>query len=402
MPAAPLVSAQPGPGGAVAVSRVVEAALPWRGRADVRARGALHTSRRAPRAAARRTLAAWLHPLATQSEGREESAPRPPEDKDTDDEVHQTTERLSSLLAAYARREPDRSAQLLRGLLALRAGESPAEEIDQDLSEILDELAQQRALTGAVSGDAGTELSIKTLGKVEITFRGRSLPAKEWESSKARWLFVYLVSRGGQMVPQERLAQLFWPGGSSKKSHRALVSAVHRARKALGEAEVIARSDGSYGLNPEISYRLDVEELFRQRREFLRHLHAGHQSQALECAHRMEELFAGEFMPRCYEDWALETRYEVNRRMVEARERVAQLLLPDDPPAAERWARKALELEDTSEVALAVLIRSLAAQKRRKDALEAYQAACEHLLEELGLKPGDEIEEAYQAVASEP
>lgn len=331
-------------------------------------------------------LAAWLHPMAGDGgPGLEE------EPTDGADE-------LAATLAAFGRNDlASEPAQILRGALELREGRTPggelAPEILEQLQKIVDEAGQRLA-----PAEADEDLVIRTFGECHIQYRGRIIESQDWESAKARWLFLYLVTRGGQAVSQERLAQLFWPE-NLKNTHRALVSTVHRARKALGDPELIIRKDGSYALNREVTYALDFDRFQEVRNSSLKHTHANNEEAAMACYGEMEELYKGEFLPRCFEDWAVETRKDIQRKLVESREKAAQICLNQDPTQAECWARKALALEDTSEVAHAALIHALALQKRRKEAKEAYDFAAQRLKEEYGLKPGPDIEKAYAAVS---
>jgi two-component SAPR family response regulator len=328
-------------------------------------------------------LASWLHPL---SPGRSQ----PP------DEEGDLLEDLAALLAELpAAGTSSPPAQLLQGALARQRGEREPDGLDPEVCRVL---AAEASLPSAPRSQAkpSERLVVRTLGSCEIVLDGRVIPDDAWESAKARWLFVYLVTRKGQSLPQERLAELFWPGaGSAQKAHRGLVSAVHRARKALGEPELVASYDRSYGFARNCSYWLDAERLLQLHSQGLELAHQGAAEKALGRFSEMNELYAGDFLPTCHEPWAVSRRAELRQRMVEALEKGASLLLESDPGKAEDWSARAISLDPTSEPAYALLIRACLRQNRRGEALKTYQRCAQALKEELGLKPGAAVEAAY-------
>lgn len=229
-----------------------------------------------------------------------------------------------------------------------------------------------------VQEPAHTEkLAVQTLGKLEVFVEGRKLEPKDWESSRARWLFVYLLCQRGRRVPQERLQELLWPDADPEKSRRALVSTVHRVRKALGSQTAILWNDRCYEWNKEHQCWWDLEELEKA------------------APREAVALYRGEFLPECPDEWADPIRERARQRAQQAHETLVASL-EDDPPACEQAARAALDHESTCEAAWAALIRALGRQGRRDEAVRAYQA-CERTLEqELDLRPGAEVLKAFR------
>jgi two-component SAPR family response regulator len=330
-------------------------------------------------------LACWLHPLASGGT----SGP-------AGEEAGDSLEELAALLGELpAGGLSSPAAQLLQGALSLQRGEAPPQDLD---TEVAHALAADATLPRppTLPGQPSERLILRTLGGCEIALDGRAIPDEAWESAKARWLFVYLVTRKGQSLPQERLAELFWPGASTaQKAHRGLVSAVHRARKALGQPDLLASYDRSYGFARGCSYWLDAERLAGLYTQGAELLHQGAGEKALAKFTEMAELYSGDFLPTCHEPWAVSKRAELKQRMVEGLERGAGILLDSDPAKAEKWAGRAISLDATSEPAYALLIRAQSAQGRRAEALKTYQRCAQALAEALGLKPGSAVEAAH-------
>jgi len=221
------------------------------------------------------------------------------------------------------------------------------------------------------------KLAVQTLGKLEVFVEGRKLEPKDWESSRARWLFVYLLCQRGRRVPQERLQELFWPDSDPEKSRRALVSTVHRVRKALGSQTAVLWNDRCYEWNREHECWWDLEELEKA------------------SPREAVALYRGEFLPECPDEWADPIRERARQRAQQAHESLLESL-KNDPPACEEAARAALEHESTCEAAWAALIRALAQQNKRDEAVRAYQACERTLQQELDLRPGPEVLKAYR------
>lgn len=330
-------------------------------------------------------LGAWFHPLAT----FEQENAGPNEVEEAAGAASAPTDELGRLLRELALpRERTPVAKLLDKALTLSRAATPT--------------AKASSKTAANSVDQSApatqaRLVVKTFGGFSLRLDGEKVTAKAWQSAKARWLFLYLLTRGGQTVPEGRLAELFWPDSPSEKAHRALVSSVHRARKALNDSELIVRYDCSYGLARDVEYSLDSEDFVETYVRGTRWHHNGETGKALECFQAMTELYQGDFVIDCPLKWCKVLRDDYRLKMVDALERGAAIVLQDDPLKSDAWSRKALLLESTSEPAWAGLLRALAAQGRR-DQVEATFMQCVQTLDtELSLKPGLALRQVYEA-----
>ncbi|MBI3927961.1 MAG: response regulator [Armatimonadetes bacterium] len=316
-------------------------------------------------------------------------------------------ERLAQLLALLGLPSipNDEAGQLLVGAVELVHGTSletlnlPAGILDS-LRGVHERWAAQTS--EAVSPARPARLQIVTLGRIRVLVEGVEVSDAEWESARARWLFLYLLSRRGQRIPQERLMEVFWPNSSPERARRALISTVHRARKAVSIPDAILRGDRSYSFNRDLDYWWDVDEVMGAIRRGRAHEVSGKVSEAVQEYRRVDALYRGEFARECLDDWAVELRDQVCRSVVSSFETLAALLLSDDPAAAERQAWRALALEPTAERAYALLIRSLILQGRRDEAVRVYQQCVRVLEEELDLMPGPEVAQAVAAIGGSP
>lgn len=331
-------------------------------------------------------LGAWFFPLAEGVSG---------EDAEPAEEADTLTDRLALLLSGWGQTGRSETHDLLRAAVAAGQGQALPSDLAPRVKEIV---SKASSVSVAPSPEAAVvlPLEVTTMGRFEVKIQGKVVERKAWQSANARWLFLYLLSRGGQSVPEDRLAELFWPGSPQRKAHRALVSSVHRARNALEDPEIIVRYDRSYGINRELEYRLDSEELLEAYRAGTHHFYQKNFSPAREKLQLVLELYQGEFIPQCDDAWCRRIRDDLKLKAVDAAEKCAEILLRDDPSKSEALARRALALEKTSEPAWNSLFRALAAQGRRAEVEQAFVQCGEVLMEELSLKPGVALRQCYE------
>lgn len=299
------------------------------------------------------------------------------------------------LLLALGSPSRGRAEQVLNACVALAHGRS----LDGLAIEptVLEEI-QRASGTAPAEGTPETEcLRLVTLGQTVISVRGRVVPPPAFESARARWLLVYLISRGGQSVSQERLRDLFWPDSDADRAQRALVSSVHRLRRALDLPEVVLRDEKSYRFNTDLALWWDVEQMQRAWREALA---APSEQDAARSFAAAASLYRGEFAPDCADEWVGPVRSAALKVALECLDRLAALSLPGDPGAAEQAARRALELEPTSESSAALQLKALARQGKRDEAVRCYHQFVERLKRELSLPPGPELTRAYLELTS--
>jgi len=332
-------------------------------------------------------LAAWLHPLSQGVEGA---------NSDTEKASLEVTDRVAQLLSRVATSpSQDKLADILRAAVSVITGSGLPQGLQPELASLIKE-DLTTPLDVSESSEPSHLLQVKTMGNFEVRVNGQLIERKAWQSANAKWLFVYLLSRNGQSVPEDRLAELFWPGSPPKKAHRALVSSVHRARKALNNPDLLVRYDKSYGIERGCDYWLDSEELIKHYKEGSRHFYRENKEAAVESLEAVLELYRGPYLPNCQDTWCQSLRSDIRMKVVDSAEKLAQIFLETNPSRSEQYCRKAIQLESTSEPAWSTLFRALAGQGRRCEVETAYRKCVEALQEELQLKPGISLRQAYE------
>ena len=325
-------------------------------------------------------LASWLHPLGLvqkhlQGESQEEELEARPSDE--------IVRLLRSVLSESA---GDLAEESFRAAVAICQGRTPPSSTHQSLTDLL-ENEEANLVPQASPVESQQDLRVTSFGGFELRLQGEVLPRKAWQSASARWLFVYLLSRGGQSVPEDRLATLLWPGSPAKKAHRALVSSVHRIRKALGNNQIVARYDKSYGIDRELDCFFDSDVFQTEYKNACQAHFESNPEKAKQHFQAALELYRGHFLPECQDSWCQRMREQLQLKAADAAEKLAQIELENNPTSSESWSRRALSIEPCSEPAWASLFRALAAQGRRAEVEGAYRECVETLQENLQLNP---------------
>src|SRR5262245_58881437 len=242
------------------------------------------------------------------------------------------------------------------------------------------------------AGDA--ELEVRLLGPLDVYAREDGAIG----GPKLRALLVVLALDAGRVVSVDRIVESLWPGDPPSSAAHAVQVYVSQLRKALGPGTIVTRAPG---------YVLELDRDRVDAHRFVRLADAGraalHEGDAAESARLLREalaLWRGPALANfTYEPFA---QAEIARleelRLVALEERLEADL------ALGRHAEIVSELEalvDTQrlrERPRAQLMLALYRSGRQADALAAYRAARETLVEELGIEPGPTLKELESAI----
>lgn len=254
----------------------------------------------------------------------------------------------------------------------------------------------------AMSGPAGSlpapRLSLNLLGGfAAVRDDGVDIP-RRWRRSTAQSLVKLLAVAPGLRRHREEVMELLWPDVPMEAAVRNLRVTLHAARHAL-EPELAPRSPSSYLLTEgdllllaADRVRVDVDEAEEAARTAL----ASGDAEALSA---VLVALGHELLPEDrYADWAGERR----RRIDVLRERLvrtlAERLLADDrTDEAVAVLQTAVDRTPTDEPLHLLLARTWCAMGRPRQAIRQYHACREALADELGTRPGAELEDVHRA-----
>ncbi len=239
--------------------------------------------------------------------------------------------------------------------------------------------------------DNSRVIRLELLGPVRLLAAdGRSLDAVVRQPKRLA-ILTYLVVHDG-FVRRDTLLALGWPESSDRAARRALNQTVHFLRSMLGPDAIERRGSGEVAVSRQW-VSSDIGDLHRSAQEGrLGDAIALYRGDLLQGVHVTDSVELSQ--------WLDTARDRFRREAVEAACRHAEDLTGSGRfKAAEQAARKALDIEPTSELAVQVLVRALLQTGARADALKALREFRDRLESEYGIEPSAETVRMVEAAS---
>jgi DNA-binding SARP family transcriptional activator len=211
----------------------------------------------------------------------------------------------------------------------------------------------------------------------------------------------FIASRRHRRASKDTIIDTFWGETDLDVVERNFHPTVSHIRKALNSNQPLKQNfllyrDGDYQLNPEFSYRIDVEEFDRLVSEG-ENARRSRQFEACILAYEgAAALYGGDFMQGSYEPWVEEQRTyyrEQFLRLLEALAGVAQKM--EDWPRSMQLAHRILREDQFREDIHCLIMRTHAAMGNRGAVKDQYEALKALLDKELGVEPSPETRKVY-------
>lgn len=225
------------------------------------------------------------------------------------------------------------------------------------------------------------------------------VPAAEFPGRQGRLAFARLALSPSP-VPRSELADVVWPGRLAKSWERDLSAVVSKVRSVLvaaGIPDPVHQALGCYQLRLGPDSSVDVLDAMRfvedAEAEVARgDLRAAHG--AISVAH---EHLLRPFLPGETGDWVEGRRDERHQLLARALAAFVEIDIRRGVfPEGRRLALQLIDLEPYRESSYAALMRLQIAAGDRADALKTYTRARTMFIDELGVTPGDVLEQTYQ------
>lgn len=226
-----------------------------------------------------------------------------------------------------------------------------------------------------------------------------ALRAQDWvvlgPGLRGTLLAVLLAARGGT-VSADALVQAMWGETAGEGARARLQVHVHRMRRLLEDEDALVREGAGYrlllapgDLDAEVFDRLADRALDRQNSP----------EEVAAAAAEALALWHGDAFEGAAGDLvdAEAIRLADRRRAVLEAKFAARLQLGEHREILDE-VRSAAEAEPLHEGLQAQLMATLAAAGRRSDALAAYRATRERLVEELGIDPGPQLRSLHESI----
>jgi DNA-binding SARP family transcriptional activator len=228
-----------------------------------------------------------------------------------------------------------------------------------------------------------------------LEFDGRRIEAG-LPSRQGRLLFAYLALNRDRDVARDELMDALWPYSTPAAAPSALTVLVSKARAALGPGILSGRTELRLKLPPKA--RIDVEDCLAAIHEAQSAVALGDWKRAWGPALRAQFIARRPLLPEHDTPWLDQWRRRLDDVHDGALEAYAASCLGiggTELPAAERAARRLLERSPLRETGYALRMNALAAQGNVAEAMRVYDQARTTLDRELGIIPGQAIQQAH-------
>jgi DNA-binding SARP family transcriptional activator len=238
-------------------------------------------------------------------------------------------------------------------------------------------------------------LQIYLLGEFQLSYGDTIVTGVN--TMRLQSLLAYLLLHRSAAQPRHHLAFVFWPDSTESQARTNLRKLFLQLRRALPDADrFLAHDHLSIQWRKDAPYTLDVAELEEALAHLARLEHNHVSTPDRELLVRAANLYRGELLPGCYEDWVLPVRAEMQRAALIALDRLVQLAEHRrEYEAGIAYAQRILHLDPLHEESYRQLMRLHALNGGRAAALHAYHTCTALLQRELGAEPDAETQAMY-------
>lgn len=216
-------------------------------------------------------------------------------------------------------------------------------------------------------------LHFHLLGRFVLTVNGLML--ERLQAPRLQSLLGYLVLYGAVPLSRQRLAFQYWPETTEGQARTNLRHLLFQIRHDFPElAQCLRTAGGRLAWGSDVHVRADILDLR------VAHLRGDDL--------RVVELYGGDLLPNCDEDWVLDERRRLQDVMADSLCRCEeQMVLGKQYAAAISLVKRRLALEPLHEDAYRKLMRLHALSGDRLAAMRVYQSLEDLLQRELGVGP---------------
>ncbi len=243
-----------------------------------------------------------------------------------------------------------------------------------------------------------SSFKIHLLGRFQLTFDNEPVPGLN--QPRMQFLLAYLLLHRSAPISRQQLAFVFWPDTTEEQARANLRNLLHRLRTALPGSEQFLQYGHTqvWWRQPDACW-LDVAEFNAAMAQAAAAEAAGDLPSACRALETAIELYAGELLPTCYDDWIAAERERLHQAHLRALGRLITILEGQHAyDEAIRYAQQLAQQDPLHEPATQRLMRLHLAAGNRADALRVYHACATLLRSELGVDPSAETQAIHLQV----
>lgn len=246
---------------------------------------------------------------------------------------------------------------------------------------------------------------ITLFGALEVAYG--DAPPRRPPTQRVLSLLGFLITRHHVPQGRDKLVDLLWPDLMPRQGRRMLSDTLWRARRLLapddtGETPLLIVAADTVTFRPDPATWVDVIAFEQQMRPLLNgEAPAELDEAALDQVRAAVELYRGDFLEDCYDDWALYERERLRELYLSS----LQVLLSHYQRARAydlglRIALRLVRADPLREEAHRELMRLYYLLGREADALRAFEHCRTVLEEELGVEPAPDTLSLYDEIAA--
>lgn len=249
-------------------------------------------------------------------------------------------------------------------------------------------------------------LHARLLGRVHLEMDGHVIPSLK--SQKALGVMSYVLYHHPKPVPREKLMDRFWTDVMPDSARNSLNVAWYHVRQAFQkinpEWDPVVFEGGSYRLNPDWVYEIDVRQFLDAWRLGCRHEQESDVSAAAESYQMALDQYRGDFVENFpHLEWAMTERENLREIYLAMLERMCQHQMTQKHYDAVRlWAKRILQADPCRELAHQQLMTALHHLGHRNQALRQYERCRNVMQKELGVEPSPTTHKLYLTIANRP
>jgi len=218
---------------------------------------------------------------------------------------------------------------------------------------------------------------------------------ENFSSSRAEHLIAYLALHPGIPVKRQFLAFLLWPDSNEAQALANLRKIIFTLRHDLPDINALL-SIGYDSIAIAASLHLDVHTFNSLIASADKALHNGEVSSALQALAQAVQIYQGDLLPECYDEWVIIEREILAQKYLQALTRLAELYDHQaDLPNAVLTLKLLLARDPLQELAYQRLMTLYAKLQDRMAALQTYHTCATILQRELGISPSSKTQALY-------
>jgi DNA-binding SARP family transcriptional activator/predicted ATPase len=243
-------------------------------------------------------------------------------------------------------------------------------------------------------------LKINLLGSFRIAYHNQLLYTIDQPREQS--LLAYLLFNTGTPVSRRYLAYLYWPDSTDAQARNNLRQVLHQLRRALPQDEEYIYSDtNKLYWRPESNFHLDVFEFEKALKLADSADKSGDLTVARTALGEALNLYRGDLLLSCYDDWILTERERLHQLCLKTLERIIQILEEQrDYKTAIPFAQRLIRHDRLYEDGYRLLMRLYAISNERASALRTYHTCVDILQNELGVEPEPATREIFHRLRS--